>query len=52
MTLVIFSQIVLLAYHQITTGFDLHPFNGVRNYTRRNAGGLLCRRRIRGKRPR
>ena len=25
------SQIPLLVYHQITTLFDLHPFNGVRN---------------------
>ena len=27
------SQIGLLAYHQITTWFDLHPFNGVRHYS-------------------
>jgi hypothetical protein len=27
------SQIVLLAYHQVTTWFDLHPFNGVRHYS-------------------
>jgi len=28
------SQLVLLVYHQATTWLDLHPFNGVRNYTR------------------
>lgn len=27
-------QIVLLAYHQLTTLIDLHPFNGVRNTLR------------------
>jgi hypothetical protein len=27
------SQIVLLVYHQVTTWFDLHPFNGVRRYS-------------------
>jgi hypothetical protein len=27
-------QLVLLAYHQITTWFDFHPFNGARNYSR------------------
>jgi hypothetical protein len=28
-------QLLLLAYHQATTFFDLHPFNGARNYARR-----------------
>jgi hypothetical protein len=28
-------QLVLLAYHQVTTGFDLFPFNGARRYTRK-----------------
>lgn len=27
------SQVLLLAYHQVTTWFDLHPFNGVRSYS-------------------
>jgi hypothetical protein len=27
------TQILLLAYHQTTTWFDLHPFNGVRHYS-------------------
>jgi hypothetical protein len=27
-------QVVLLAYHQVTTLFDLHPFNGVRRASR------------------
>lgn len=28
------AQIILLAYHQTTTWFDFHPFNGVRHYSR------------------
>lgn len=28
------SQLILLAYHQITSWFDFHPFNGVRHYSR------------------
>jgi len=31
----IFCQLVLLAYHQLTTLVDFFPFNGARNYTRR-----------------
>jgi hypothetical protein len=27
-------QLILLAYHEATTFFDLFPFNGARNYTR------------------
>jgi hypothetical protein len=27
------SQLALLIYHQVTTFFDLFPFNGARNYT-------------------
>ena len=33
MTLAILGQLCLLVYHQVTTWFDLFPFNGVR-YTR------------------
>ena len=33
MTATVIVQVALLAYHQITTWVDLHPFNGVRNYT-------------------
>jgi len=33
MTAAIVSQILLVAYHQITTWFDLYPFNGVRGYS-------------------
>src|SRR5437879_1996172 len=29
------SQILLVAYHQITTWFDFYPFNGVRGYSRK-----------------
>jgi hypothetical protein len=32
--LAIFCQILLLAYHQVTTHVDFHPFNGARNYSR------------------
>ena len=32
-TIALTSQIVLLVYHQVTTWFDLHPFNGVRHYS-------------------
>jgi len=28
------SQLILLGYHQITSWFDFHPFNGVRHYSR------------------
>jgi hypothetical protein len=28
----IFCQITLLLYHQVTTRFDLYPFNGARNF--------------------
>jgi hypothetical protein len=31
----IICQLVLLAYHQITTLFDFFPFNGARNYSRK-----------------
>jgi hypothetical protein len=31
---VVFCQVALLAYHQITTLVDFFPFNGARNYTR------------------
>lgn len=30
----LFCQLLLLAYHQITTLVDLHPFNGVQNASR------------------
>ena len=33
--LVISTQIWLLIYHQVTTWFDLSPFNGARHYTRK-----------------
>ncbi len=32
-TIAITCQLILLAYHQVTTYVDLFPFNGVRNYT-------------------
>ena len=28
----IFCQVALLLYHQVTTRFDLYPFNGARNF--------------------
>jgi hypothetical protein len=31
---VLFCQVALLAYHQVTTLVDFFPFNGARNYTR------------------
>jgi hypothetical protein len=34
-TLTIFCQILLLVYHQLTTHVDFYPFNGARNYSRR-----------------
>lgn len=33
MSVALALQIALLAYHQVTTGVDLHPFNGARNYS-------------------
>ena len=33
-TIAIICQIILLAYHQLTTYFDFFPFNGARNYSR------------------
>jgi hypothetical protein len=33
--LAVISQIALLLYHQVTTLFDLFPFNGIRFYSRR-----------------
>ena len=35
MTFVVPCQLVLLAYHQATTLFDFHPFNGARNYSKK-----------------
>src|SRR5450432_2716147 len=35
MTTALTCQLILLVYHQVTTFFDLHPFNGARNYSRR-----------------
>jgi hypothetical protein len=32
---VVYCQLALLAYHQVTTLVDLFPFNGARNYTRK-----------------
>jgi hypothetical protein len=32
MLLLIACQVLLLAYHQVTTLIDLHPFNGVRHH--------------------
>jgi hypothetical protein len=34
MMTVVPCQLGLLVYHQVTTIFDFHPFNGARNYTR------------------
>ena len=33
--LALICQLVLLAYHQITTIFDFYPFNGTRHYSRK-----------------
>jgi len=33
-TVTIVCQILLLAYHQVTTHVDFYPFNGARNYSR------------------
>jgi hypothetical protein len=33
--LAIAAQLLLLSYHQITTLIDLHPFNGVRHFARK-----------------
>lgn len=33
MTLLILTQVALLIFHQVTTIFDFHPFNGVRYYS-------------------
>lgn len=35
MTPIVVCQLGLLAYHQITTWFDFFPFNGARNYSRK-----------------
>ena len=35
MLLAVTCQIVLLIYHQFTTFFDLHPFNGTKFYSPR-----------------
>lgn len=35
MLFAIICQLVLLAYHQVTTLFDFFPFNGARNYTKK-----------------
>ena len=35
-------QLVLLAYHQATTCFDLFPFNGARNYTRQERAAEMA----------
>jgi|SRR5581483_308445 len=34
MTAALICQLILLAYHQITSWFDFYPFNGVRHYSR------------------
>lgn len=39
---VVLSQILLLAYHQITTWFDFYPFNGVRGYSRKEQLAEAC----------
>ncbi len=33
MSMVLFCQLALLLYHQLTPLVDLFPFNGSRNYT-------------------
>ena len=35
MVIPICCQLALLVYHQVTTLFDFYPFNGSRNYTRK-----------------
>lgn len=34
MTFTVVCQLLLLAYHQVTTLIDFHPFNGARHYSR------------------
>ena len=35
MSIAFICQVLLLGYHQVTSWIDFHPFNGVRNYSRR-----------------
>lgn len=45
MRFAIFCQLALLGYHQVTTYFDFFPFNGARNYSRKEKlteGGSNC----------
>ena len=35
-------QLTLLVYHQVTTWFDFYPFNGVRNYSRKEKLAEAC----------
>jgi hypothetical protein len=39
---VVAIQLALLAYHQVTTWFDLYPFNGARNYSRKEKLAEAC----------
>ena len=41
MTAALLCQVALLAFHQITTFFDLAPFNGARNYSKTERAGEM-----------
>jgi hypothetical protein len=42
MTSIVAIQLILLVYHQITTWFDFYPFDGVRNYSRKEKIAEAC----------
>jgi hypothetical protein len=42
MTATVAIQLILLAYHQVTTWFDFYPFNGARNYSRKEKLAEAC----------
>jgi hypothetical protein len=42
MTFTVAVQLTLLAYHQVTTWFDFYPFNGARNYSRKEKLAEAC----------
>lgn len=42
MTVTVAIQLILLAYHQVTTWFDFYPFNGARNYSRKEKLAEAC----------
>jgi hypothetical protein len=42
MTATVAIQLTLLAYHQVTTWFDFYPFNGARNYSKKEKLAEAC----------